>query len=44
MGGILVDSNILLDLFQNDPNWVDWSESILERCSMTDQLYINQIV
>jgi len=44
MGSILVDSNILLDLFQNDPNWADWSESVLEQYSMTDQLYINQIV
>ena len=27
-GGVLVDSNIILDVFTDDPNWVDWSESI----------------
>lgn len=31
MNGILVDSCILLDLFSDDENWADWSESTLEK-------------
>jgi hypothetical protein len=31
MKGILVDSNIILDVFLDDPNWAEWSESRLEK-------------
>ncbi len=44
MNGILIDSCILLDLFTNDPKWADWSESILDKYSQTNTLYINSIV
>ena len=35
---------MLLDLFTDDLNWAEWSESILERYSLTNTLYINSIV
>ncbi|NOY71955.1 MAG: PIN domain-containing protein [Gammaproteobacteria bacterium] len=44
MNGVLIDSCVLLDLFTDDANWADWSESILERYSQTNTLYINSIV
>jgi predicted nucleic acid-binding protein len=44
MNGILIDSCILLDLFTNDHNWADWSESILDKYSQTNTLFINSIV
>lgn len=44
MNGVLIDSCILLDLFTNDPYWGDWSESILEKYSQTNTLYINSII
>lgn len=44
MNGILIDSCVLLDLFTDDPNWAEWSESILESYSLTNTLYINSIV
>ncbi len=44
MNGILIDSCVLLDLFTDDLNWAEWSESILERYSLTNTLYINSIV
>jgi predicted nucleic acid-binding protein len=44
MKGILVDSNIILDVFLNDPIWADWSESTLERYVHYAKLYINSIV
>jgi len=44
MNGVLVDSCVLLDLFTDDENWADWSESILEKYSQTNTLYVNSIV
>jgi len=44
MKGVLVDSNIVLDIFLNDPNWADWSESTLEKYNLNTTLYINLIV
>ncbi len=44
MRGVLVDSNIILDIFLNDPNWADWSESTLEKYNLNTTLYINLIV
>jgi predicted nucleic acid-binding protein len=44
MKGLLVDSNIILDIFLDDPNWADWSESALVKYSVHTKLYINSIV
>jgi hypothetical protein len=44
MTGVLVDSNIILDILLDDPNWADWSESALADASQSSTLYINQIV
>jgi hypothetical protein len=44
MNGVLIDSCVLLDLFTDDPNWVNWSEHILEYYSQTNTLYVNSIV
>ena len=44
MKGVLVDSNIILDVFLNDLKWADWSESKLEEYSVKTSLYINSII
>lgn len=44
MRGILVDSNIILDVFLDDPNWAEWSESKLAKLSLTTKLFINSVV
>ncbi len=44
INGIFIDSCVLLDLFTDDPNWAEWSESVLEKYSQTNTLYINSIV
>jgi predicted nucleic acid-binding protein len=44
MKGVLVDSNIILDVFLNDLKWADWSESKLEEYSIQTSLYINSII
>jgi hypothetical protein len=44
MKGVLIDSNVILDVFLNDVKWADWSESTLEECSDHSPLYINSII
>ena len=44
MKGVLVDSNVILDVFLNDLKWADWSESKLEEYSVQASLYINSII
>ena len=44
MKGVLVDSNIILDVFLNDLKWANRSESKLEEYSIQTSLYINSII
>lgn len=44
MKGVLVDSNVILDLFLNDPDWADWSEATLEELSAANRLFINPMI
>ena len=44
MSDFLVDSNVILDIFLDDPNWVDWAEATLDQYSHTGLLFINPIV
>ena len=41
MKGIFVDSSVILDLFEDDQNWAEWSESTISRYSIIHTLYIN---
>ena len=42
--GVLVDSNVLLDIATNDPNWSDWSGRALAECVEHTTLIVNPIV
>lgn len=44
MSGVLVDANVILDVFLDDPNWADWSEATLNEYSQAGELYINSII
>lgn len=44
MSTILVDSNVILDVFTEDPQWYDWSAETLVRCADEATLAINPIV
>ena len=44
MRDLLVDSNVILDVFTDDPVWGDWSESMLDTYSITHSIYINPII
>jgi predicted nucleic acid-binding protein len=41
---VLVDTNVLLDVVQDDPQWAGWSQSQLETAALTDRLVINAII
>jgi len=41
---ILVDTNVILDVVENDPVWADWSEQQLEKASLQTILCINEII
>lgn len=43
-GGVLVDSNVLLDLFTNDAAWAAWSAARLAEAFDAGQVVINPIV
>jgi predicted nucleic acid-binding protein len=42
--GVLVDSNILLDVATNDPKWADWSGRALAECADLTTLIVNPII
>lgn len=42
--GVLVDSNILLDIATNDPKWAAWSGRALAECAEHAALMINPII
>jgi predicted nucleic acid-binding protein len=41
---ILVDTNVLLDLVTDDPDWADWSLARLEEAALAGPVLINDIV
>jgi hypothetical protein len=40
----LVDSNVLIDLFTNDPVWYRWSAERLDQRAQVGALLVNEIV
>lgn len=41
---VLVDSNVLLDIFTADPKWLSWSQSALADALLAGPVVINQLV
>lgn len=41
---MLVDTNILIDVLEDDPQWADWSIKQLQAQSMIHKLVINPII
>lgn len=41
---ILVDSNVILDVFEDDERWADWSESTLNQYADSSALVINPVI
>ena len=40
---ILVDTNVLLDVLQDDPNWGEWSQAQLDNGALAGPLVINAV-
>ncbi len=40
----LIDSNVLLDIIQDDPTWASWSEPALESALAKGAVGINQLI
>lgn len=43
-GGIIVDSNVLIDVFTEDPQWFEWSAAALEDAAERALLIVNPII
>lgn len=41
---ILVDTNVLLDVVTDDPQWGDWSQHQLEAAALRERLAVNAVV
>jgi predicted nucleic acid-binding protein len=41
---ILVDTNVLLDVVQDDPVWADWSQRQLDAASLKGSICINPVI
>lgn len=40
---ILVDTNVILDVFEEDPAWADWSQTQLDRAALNGTLLLNPV-
>lgn len=41
---VLVDANVLIDVFTDDPGWRVWSAEALRRAALQEELAINPII
>lgn len=42
--GVLVDSNVLLDVLEEDARWYEWSSTLLQKAADSGSLIINPII
>lgn len=41
---VLVDTNVLVDVLENDPDWADWSIAQLRAQSQVSRLVVNPVI
>lgn len=41
---VIVDTNVIVDLLEDDPEWADWSEDRLRALSRVHELVINPVI
>jgi len=44
MNGVLVDTNVILDVVTDDPHWSEWSAEALSNCSQQFVLFVNTVI
>src|SRR5690554_3756070 len=43
-GGFLLDSNVLLDIFVDDPTWAEWSGAAVAHAIRSGATFINPVI
>ena len=41
---MLIDTNVLVDVLENDPDWADWSTAQLRAQAQIHRLVINPVI
>jgi predicted nucleic acid-binding protein len=41
---VLVDTNVILDVVEDDPQWAEWSQGQLERAAASGPLLVNPVI
>ncbi len=41
---LLVDTNVILDVIEDDPTWAHWSQAQLDSAALKDDLIINAVI
>jgi predicted nucleic acid-binding protein len=41
---VIVDTNVLADVFEDDPDWAEWSTGRMRELSRIDELAINPVI
>jgi predicted nucleic acid-binding protein len=41
---LLVDTNVILDVIEDDPQWAEWSQRQLDQAALNDVLCINAVI
>lgn len=44
MSGVIVDSNVLLDILSHDPVWMEWSADRFDEAAQSSALVINPVI
>ena len=44
MPGVIIDSNVLLDLMTEDPDWFGWSSAAVERAADSSRVIMNAVI
>ena len=44
MSAVIVDSNVILDIFTEDRRWLSWSSNALERIANESRIVINPVI
>jgi predicted nucleic acid-binding protein len=44
LNGTLVDTNVLLDIFTQDEEWLDWSGAMLAEAALRGPIFVNPLI
>jgi len=44
VSGVLVDANVVLDVYEDDPRWGEWSTRTLRETARSNRLFVNPVI